>query len=202
MTTPNTRLKSCKLAQWLREHPKRSFFIAGMILWMIFFAAVLFSFEFDRDTSIMCDFIYIPRGSFNPWLFLGLPFLIGFSAGLTGLIYLLKFINWKFAWLALLLITFVAITMSIWENLPQNRFIYALGSEYHKDMRLQTLKTFHSFNNCNQLIAGKFFSSAEMICNKPLKVASNRYVVLKKVGRNIYEFESRFAPVKQSAETE
>ena len=42
---------------------------------------------------------------------------------------------------------------------------------------------------------GKFYFTQELICDKPLKVASNRQVVLKKAGNNIYEFESRFVPV-------
>ena len=181
-----------KLAKWHQEHPKRFFITVGTVLWVLFFAAVMWSFEFDHETAYWQDLIYIPRGSFNPWLFLGLPFLIGIGMGLSVLLYLLKFISWKLAWAVLLFTVSILSGWAIWENLPQNRFIYALGNAYHKGMRLESLKTFHSFNNSDELIAGKFYSSKEMICDQALKVSPNRAVILKKVGDNIYEFESRF----------
>ncbi len=181
-----------KLANWHQEHPKSFFITVGTVLWVLFFAAAMWSFEFDRETAYWQDFIYIPRGSFDPWLLLGLPLLIGIGAGLSGLIYLLKFINRKLAWAVLLLTVSILSGWAIWENLPQNRFIYALGDAYHKGMRLESLKTFHSFNNSDELIAGKFYSKKEMICDQAMKVSRNRAVILKKVGDNIYEFESRF----------
>ena len=60
-------------------------------------------------------------------------------------------------------------------------------------MKLYSLKTFHSFNNSDEVIRGKFFSTKELICDQALKVSPTRAVILKKVGDNIYEFESRFA---------
>ena len=86
----------------------------------------------------------------------------------------------KLAWITLLQITVFFIISGIWDNLPQKRFRYALGTEYHKEMKLLSLKTFSNFNNCYEVIAGTFFSSKEIICDKPLNVSSNRRAVLKK----------------------
>ena len=200
MSENNSIMKSGKLAKWHQEHPKSFFITVGTVLWVLFFAAAMWSFEFDCETSVWRNMIYIPRGSFNPWLFLGLPLLIGIGAGLSGLIYLLKFINRKLAWAVLLLTVSILSGWAIWENLPQNRFIYALGNAYHKGMRLESLKTFHSFNNSDELIAGKFYSSKEMICDSQLKVSPNRQVILKKMDENHYKFESRFIPVNHQPE--
>ena len=193
MSENNTIMKSGKLAKWHQEHPKRFFITVGTVLWVLFFAAAMWSFEFDHETAYWQDLIYIPRGSFNPWLFLGLPFLIGIAMGLSALLYLLKFISWKLAWSVLFLLTVFAIIAGIWSNLPQNRFVYALGNMHNQDMKLHSLKTFHAFNNSDEMIAGKFFSPKELICDQAMKVSPNRAVILKKVGDNIYEFESRFA---------
>jgi hypothetical protein len=91
------------------------------------------------------------------------------------------------------LITVFAIVAGIWNNLPQNRFVYALGNMHSQDMKLYSLKTLNAFNNSDEVIKGKFFSTKELICDQALKVSRNRAVILKKVGDNIYEFESRFA---------
>lgn len=192
MSEDNEIRKTAKLTEWSQKHPMGFFIAVGTVLWELFFSAALWSWDFDHET------IYIPRGSFNPWLFLGLPFHIGIGMGLSSLLYLLKFISRKLAWSALFVITGFAFIAGIWGNLPQNCFVSALGTEYHKDMKLYSLKTFHAFNNSDEMIAGKFYFAQELICDKPLKVASNRQVVLKKAGNNIYEFESRFVPVSGS----
>lgn len=183
-----------RLYQWLSEcrskHPRKFFFISGVILFVIALGCNMWAFDYDDEANYW-HYIYIPQGHLNPWFFIGFPFVVLLASIPAGVCFLLRSINQKLAWWVMILGSLSFMLWSIWQALPQNVFIRVMGENYRQSMRLQTLRTNFYFNNSGNTVTGSFSCSAELPVDKPLVVGRIYTLNLRKKSDTIYEFNSK-----------